>query len=202
MSNLKFLQSIKTAFFSVLVLSGSAALAQQIEYRITDDRRYQYLSNRHEAGMIFDESLGTYYTDVTVRTFYLETLRKGFIPGNISYDAFIKMTLAEQRALLNQPFSERDCSSNNISSECLDFLEQEIQIPVAANAQIVDLAPKCIPPGESPQSKMSLTSRLLVNPNDASVENNDCEEKAPSATTDDSRQKQQMKTVKIILGKD
>lgn len=195
-------QLFKEILIIMWLLPGAHVFAQEVEYRITDDRRYQYLSDRREAGMIFDESLGTYYTDITVRTFYLETIRRGYIPANTSYNTFTKMTLAEQRALLNQPFSERDCSSNSISSECLDFIEQKIEIPVSEHGQVVDLSPKCVP-GESPQSRMSLTSKLLVNPNDASVENNDCEDKAPPPTTDDSRQKQQkMSTVKIILGKD
>src|SRR5688572_27686271 len=89
----------------------SSAFAQQTEYRITDNGVYQYLSSRNEAGMVFDESLGTYYKNITARTFFLETQRRGYIPNYYTFDGFVKLTLPEQKRLLNQPYKQVDCSS-------------------------------------------------------------------------------------------
>ena len=191
-------------FIFSFVLFIPRVFSQQSEYRISDDRRYQYLSNRQEAGMVYDESLGSYYKDITLRTFYLETNRKGYIPNYISYETFTKMTLSQQRAVLLQTYRDPRCTADNMSSECLDFTEQEIQIPRSPDAQVVDLSPKCVDLGNSPEGKMSLTTKMLVNPGNASVENIDCGDPVkPSSDPDDPRMKeQQRKNVKMILGKD
>ena len=111
---------IRTVLLFLVCLSAYV-VAQQTEYRITADGHYQYLSDREEAGMVFDESRGTYYKDIALRTFYLETYRKGMFPADMTYEKFARLSLAEQNSLLNQPVNSYDCSSGNLSSQCLDF---------------------------------------------------------------------------------
>ncbi len=194
--------------FLTLLIGGiigiSDAAAQQTEYRITDDGKYQYLSNRDEAGMIFDESLGAYYKNITVRTFFLETQRKGYIPYYVTYEGFLKLTAEQKKAILKQPYKDPQCSSGHISPECLEFSEPKVVVPKSEDAKVVDLSPKCEEPAKSTGAP-SLTSKLLLNPNDATIVNNDCGDEAkqsePSGQT--SQQKQnQIRNVKTILGKD
>ncbi len=171
--------------------------AQQTEYRITEKGEYQYLSNRHEAGMVYDESLGSYYKNITIRTFFLETQRRGYIPNYYTFDGFAKLTLPEQKRLLKQPYWDPKCSPDNLTSECLDFSKPGVTMPRQENTKVVDLSPKCVDQSNSPQSKMSLTEKMIVNPHGAGVINNDCgDEPALKPNTN------QKKTSDLILKND
>lgn len=179
-----------------LFVFGSA-FAQQSEYRITDNGVYQYLSNRQEAGLVYDESLGSYYKNITARTFFLETQRKGYIPNYYTFDGFVKLTLPEQKKLLKQPYWDPKCSSGNLTSDCLDFNKPGVTTPRQENTKVVDLSPKCVDQSNSPQSKMSLTEKMIVNPHGAGVINNDCgDEPALKPNTN------QKKTSDLILKND
>lgn len=173
------------------------AEAQQTEYRINDKGEYQYLSNRQEAGMVYDESLGSYYKNITIRTFFLETQRRGYIPNYYTFEGFAKLTLAEQKKLLKQPYSQNDCNSQNVSSECMDFNKPGVTVPRQENTKVVDLSPKCVDATNSPQSKMGVTEKLIVNPQGKGVVNNDCgDEPAPKPSTT------QKKTADLIIKND
>lgn len=189
--------SFSFAIALAMLFSPVGAGAQQPEYRITDKGAYQFLSNRHEAGMIYDESLGSYYKDITVRTFFLETQSRGYIPSYYTFEGFTKLTLAEQKKLLKQPYAQKDCNSQNVSSECMDFNKAGVTAPRQQNTQVVDLSPKCVDAGSSPQSKMKLTERLIVNPQGTGVINNDCGEE-PAAKPSAS----QKKTADLIIKND
>lgn len=181
-------------FFSFFVFCFGCADAQQTEYRITDNGLYQYLSNRHEVGLVYDESLGSYYKNITIRTFFLETQRRGYIPNYYTFEGFAKLTLAEQKKLLKQPYSQNDCNSQNVSSECMDFNKAGVTVPRQENTKVVDLSPKCVDASNSPQSKMGITEKLIVNPQGKGVINNDCgDEPTPKPTTT------QKKTADLII---
>ncbi len=184
-------------FFTLIAVLQVAA--QQLEYRITPNGKYQYLSNRQEAGMVFDESLGAFYKDITIRTFYLETQRKGYLDPSVSYDKFVKLDVKEQNLLLRQPRKELFCSPDNMSAECLKY-QPDYGISNTSNTRRVDLSPKC--PYDAPKSNTPFTTKLVIQSNDPGLQNNDCNvvtEKKMPGIRDETMDKR--KTVETILGK-
>lgn len=81
----------------IITVTGTMCFAGENDkiYTISDNGEYQYQY------AYFDQPNKTGTKPVTVRTFYLETYRKGLIPEHISYEEFLKMSLEEQQALLN-----------------------------------------------------------------------------------------------------
>lgn len=117
-------------FILGFLLFNIGANAQQEEYRITDDGKYEYLNDPVEAGMIYDESNGSYYKPITIRTFFLEAQRNGYIAADISYPQFVKLPIILQIAAVNQPLAEViDCSTNYTSPKCLKFIDLVLIVP-------------------------------------------------------------------------
>ena len=194
---------LRAILTSSLVLL-SLVVFSQTEYRITEDGAYQYLSVRKEANMIFDESMGTYYKPITERTFYLETYRKGYLPKELSYTQFTRLSVDEQRAIVNQPYRDIECSVNNPSPDCM-AMEENQKIEKLAGAKVIDLNPKCTEEhAKSKQKDMPWTTKLLMNPDDENLENIDCGEVVAEQRTEKTQApgKQAPSTMKILLGVD
>lgn len=180
----------------------SLTAISQTEYRITEEGKYQYLSIKEEANMIYDESMGTYYKPITLRTFYLETYKKGYMPKELSYTQFAKLSIDEQRAIVNQPHRDIECSVNNPSPECMAMEENE-KLEVSKSAKVIDLAPKCgVKDAKATQKNTSWTTKLLMNPNDENLENIDCGDVAVESGTvrTEATGKKAPSTMNILLG--
>jgi len=142
-------------------MMASALFAQEITvYRITPEGRYQSL--RGEPGMAFDETRGSFYRDITIRTFFLETQRLGYIPSDITYEDFLSMTIEEQEALLLQPLLIPDCSSTFITDECLEFQYTPAKVHPSKGGVVIDLSYKC--PEKYGWEKMSGVGKMLTSP--------------------------------------
>ena len=114
--------------------------AQQAEYRITDEGKYEHLSDLKETGMIYDESNGSYYKPISERTFFLEAQKREYITPDITYAQFIKLPIILQIAAVNQPLAEViDCSTNYTSSKCLRFTDLVLIVPGPDTVIIVPL---------------------------------------------------------------
>lgn len=201
------LQSGKIMLVAFAVLTNLSVSAQQTEYRITDDGQYQYLSERQLAGMVYDESLGSYYKSITARTFFLETQRKGYLPDSITYKEFMQLSLSDQRSLLSLKGFNSACSSDYLSPECLEFHPEPVSVPRTSKSTVIDISAKCSDKSAVHSTNLPFTLQLILNPDDVKIENPDCREPGfglpKTAGTDSLRMKQnQMKTVKEILGND
>ncbi len=116
------------------------AHAQQTEYRITVDGKYERLNDLKETGMVYDESNGSYYKPITSRTFFLEAQKRGFIASEVTYAQFIQLPIVLQIAAVNQPLAEViDCSTNFTSPNCLRFKELVLIIPDTDTVLIVPI---------------------------------------------------------------
>ena len=115
-------KSVRYIVAIVLTIVPVLVIAQVPEYRITEDGQYQYLGNPDAKGNVFDETQGTYYRPITVRTFFLQAQDAGYIPDSIAYDEFIAMTLQEQHALLGPGERSLDCSIGMVIPEgCISY---------------------------------------------------------------------------------
>ena len=188
-----------------MLLCGINANSQQTEYRITEGGQYQYLSSREQAGMVYDESIGSFYKSITVRTFFLETQRKGYMPSAISYEEFLKLTPDEQRNIVKQPRFDIECSSSYLSPECMEFRPASVSIPKDEKSRVIDLTPKCGDAGRPLQEvTLPLTLQLLLK-SDSTIVNTNCEDggvKATQETDADGIKQNRIRNVKMILGKD
>lgn len=115
---MKTISSILKKGIQIIIIvanTGTTSLAGDNDkmYQITDDGdyRYQYLQA--------EQSNKADVKPVTVRTFYLETKRKGLIP-NIDYRDFLQMSVEEQQALLtDQPYLSIDKNEPKPSGKML-----------------------------------------------------------------------------------
>lgn len=129
-------------FFILLFFCFSvvANAQQQVEYRITEDGKYEHLNDLGETGMVYDESNHSYYKPITVRTFFLEAQRHGYIAPDISYPQFAKLPIILQIAAVNQPLAEViDCSTNFTSSKCLRFKDLVLIVPTSDTVLVVSI---------------------------------------------------------------
>ena len=131
---------MKLLISAFLSISFFAATAQQKEYRITDEGAYEYLSNPTQAGMIYDESKASFYKPITIRTFFLEAQRRGYIDSAVTYEKFVKLPIILQIAAVNQPLTEIiDCSTNFTSPKCLRFVELVVIVPTPDTILIIPI---------------------------------------------------------------
>jgi len=112
---------MKTTVTFFLVFMSFSLFAQFPEYRITDDGQYQYLANNGSS--VLDETRGTIYKPITIRTFFLEVQAKGYLPAGTTYEQFYHLGIEEQRDIVKQPFMKPlDCSiGQSISEGCLVY---------------------------------------------------------------------------------
>ena len=140
MSIFTFFSPAGIFFIMLLFYVNVVANAQQVEYRITEDGKYQHLNDLGETGMVFDESNGSYYKPITIRTFFLEAQRRGYIAADITYPQFVKLPVILQIAAVNQPLAEViDCSTNFTSSKCLRFTELVLIVPDSDTVLVVPI---------------------------------------------------------------
>jgi len=140
MSSLPFFTHVGKFLIILFFFLNGFANAQQVEYRITEDGKYEHLSDLSEIGMVYDESNGSYYKPISSRTFFLKAQKRGYIAGDISYAQFVKLPIVLQIAAINQPLAEMiDCSTNHTSPKCLRFKELVLIIPEEDTVKIVPL---------------------------------------------------------------
>lgn len=141
-------------FFSVCVN------AQQMEYRITEEGKYEHLNDLKETGMVYDESNGSYYKPISSRTFFLEAQKRGYITEGVSYAQFIELPVILQIAAVNQPLAEViDCSTNHTSPKCLRFIDLVLIIPETDTVLVVPILKlKEIPLTQLERAKLFLRS--------------------------------------------
>ena len=140
MSHFPFFKQARKFCLIGFLLTSLCVNAQQVEYRITGEGKYEHLSDLKETGMIYDESNGSYYKPISSRTFFLEAQRRGYIAADVSYTQFVQLPLILQIAAVNQPLAEViDCSTNNTSPKCLRFKELVLIIPEDDTVLIVPI---------------------------------------------------------------
>ena len=133
-------QPVAKFFFISFLLFDLSVNAQQAEYRITKDGKYEHINDLKETGMIYDESNGSYYKPISERTFFLEAQKRGFLTADITYAQFIQLPIILRIAAVNQPLAEViDCSTNFTSPKCLRFTDLVVVVPDADTVIIVPL---------------------------------------------------------------
>ena len=140
MPNFLFFTHVSKCFIILFFFLHVFAHAQQTEYRITSNGKFERLNDLKETGMVYDESNGSYYKPISSRTFFLEAQKRGFIAPDVSYAQFIQLPLVLQIAAVNQPLAEViDCSTNFTSPKCLRFNELVLIIPEEDTVLIVPI---------------------------------------------------------------
>lgn len=153
---------IPTGIFSIMsfLFLNFCSIAQQVEYRITEEGKYEHLSDLKEIGMVYDESNGSYYKPISSRTFFLEAQKRGYITDDVSYAQFVELPIILQIAAVNQPLAEViDCSTNHTSPKCLRFVDLVLIIPEEDTVLIVPILKlKEIPLTQLERAKLFLRS--------------------------------------------
>jgi|GEM_PF-1789159 len=128
------------SFIITFIFFGVCVKAQQVEYRITEEGKYEHLSDLKETGMVYDESNGSYYKPISSRTFFLEAQKHGYITEDVSYAQFVELPIILQIAAVNQPLAEViDCSTNHTSPKCLRFVDLVLIIPDTDTVLVVPI---------------------------------------------------------------
>ena len=108
------------------VRNSSDLALQEVQYRITEDGKYEFKDHREVVEFKRNKKTVTDgFRPITERTFYLQTKRKGLLLEELTYGEFKDMTVSEQRvAFSGSEVEEPIYIASAINDENAEFFEK------------------------------------------------------------------------------
>ena len=108
------------------VRNSSDLALQEVQYRITEDGKYEFKDHREVVEFKRNKKTVTDgFRPITERTFYLQTKRKGMLLEELTYGEFKDMTVSEQRvAFSGSEVEEPIYIASAINDENAEFFEK------------------------------------------------------------------------------